>query len=316
VLYGHTIAHLNITPIPWFTQFINFFQGVPIFFALSGFLIWNSISKSKTFKDYAKKRFLRIYPELWMAVLIEIIAILIFYAGRIDIKWLTLFAFTQGSIFQFWTPNDLRGYGCGTPNGALWTIGVLIQYYVVAYFLFKFLHDRKTKVWICAMLFSMLFSFCVRYLNGVVPTVALKLVNQTVFPYLWMFIFPSFLAEHRTKILPFLAKYWYAFFLLALFEFFISVDIKLEYCFFRTISLCLFVIGFSYAFPSLNIKKDLSYGIYIYHMTVVNALIALGFTQTIGALITVIVLTFVVAYISTITIGNIVQKKKLELVAK
>jgi peptidoglycan/LPS O-acetylase OafA/YrhL len=76
------------------------------------------------------------------------------------------------------------------------------------------------------------------------------------------------------------------------------------------------VIGFSYAFPSLNIKKDLSYGIYIYHMTVVNALIALGFTQTIGALITVIVLTFVVAYISTITIGNIVRKKKLELVAK
>jgi peptidoglycan/LPS O-acetylase OafA/YrhL len=300
--------------IPWFTQFINFFYGVPIFFVLSGFLIWNSISKSKSYKDYAKKRFWRIYPELWVAVLIEIIAILIFYSNSLNIKWLTLFAFTQGSIFQFWTPVCLRGYGCGTPNGALWTIGVLIQYYVVAYFLFKFLHNSKTKIWICAMLGSVALSFFIGSLKGHIPTLALKLISQTVFPYLWMFIFPSFIAEHREKILPFLAKYWYAFSLLALFEFFISVDIKLEYRFFRTISLCLFVIGFSYAFPSLNIKKDLSYGIYIYHMTFVNALIAIGFTRTIWSLLIVIGLTFFVAYISTVTIGDIAHKRKQKLI--
>ena len=42
-----------------------------------------------------------------------------------------LFIFCQSSIFQFWTPNFLRGYGCGTPNGSLWTIGILIQFYII-----------------------------------------------------------------------------------------------------------------------------------------------------------------------------------------
>lgn len=40
VLYGHTLAHLGIDPIPVVGNFINFFYGVPIFFTMSGFLIW------------------------------------------------------------------------------------------------------------------------------------------------------------------------------------------------------------------------------------------------------------------------------------
>ena len=147
VLYGHSIYHLQLADIPVYGSFIRFFTGVPVFFTLSGFLIWKSIDRSNCFSAYAKKRFWRIFPELWVAVLVEIVCILLLYHQPIDWLQLGIFAIGQGTVFQFWTPDFLRGYGCGTPNGALWTITVLIQFYFVVYFLFKCLHKRKLAIW-------------------------------------------------------------------------------------------------------------------------------------------------------------------------
>lgn len=147
VLWIHALYHLELNNVPVLGSFIRFFSGVPIFFTLSGFLIWHSIGRSKTFMDYAKKRFWRIYPELWVAVAIEIIVLLLLYHQPID--WLQLSAFTvgQATFFQFWTPEFLRGYGCGSPNGALWTIAVLIQFYFCAFFLYKWLHGKRVFYW-------------------------------------------------------------------------------------------------------------------------------------------------------------------------
>lgn len=147
VLWIHTLSHMELTDIPIIGDFIVFFSGVPIFFTLSGFLIWHSIGSSKSFYEYVKKRFWRIYPELWVAVVIEILAILLFYSQPIDWPMLGLFTIGQSTIFQFWTPDFLRGYGCGTPNGALWTITVLIQFYFCAYYIYKWMHNRKIVVW-------------------------------------------------------------------------------------------------------------------------------------------------------------------------
>ena len=147
VLWGHTMAHLELEKIPVLDDIVMFFSGVPIFFSLSGFLIWHSIGHSNSYKDYAKKRFWRIYPELWVAVIIEILAIILLYRDHIDWTMLGLFTIGQSTIFQFWTPDFLRGYGCGTPNGALWTIAILIQYYFLAFFIYKWLHKRKLLVW-------------------------------------------------------------------------------------------------------------------------------------------------------------------------
>lgn len=146
VVYGHTLTHLHIESIPVLNDCINFFYGVPIFFTMSGFLIWQSVGRSRGFREYLGKRFWRIFPELWAAVAIELIVLLCLYHDSISWPQFVAFAITQGTIFQFWTPDCLRGYGCGTPNGALWTICVLIQFYFFVYFLYKVLHGRKTYV--------------------------------------------------------------------------------------------------------------------------------------------------------------------------
>ena len=112
---------------------------------MSGFLIWMSIARSTTFGQYCKKRFWRIFPELWVAVAVEIVAILLLYDHTIEWGKLSLFAVTQSTIFQFWTPDFLREYGCGCPNGSLWTICVLIQFYVIAFYVYKWLRGKKNK---------------------------------------------------------------------------------------------------------------------------------------------------------------------------
>ena len=60
VLYVHSVAHLSLDMPPIVTNVLGFFKGVPIFFTLSGFLIWFSIGRSSSFLDYARKRFWRI----------------------------------------------------------------------------------------------------------------------------------------------------------------------------------------------------------------------------------------------------------------
>ena len=78
VLFGHTVFHLEIPTSSLVNQISFFFQGVPVFFTMSGFLIWDSIGRSGNFIDYSKKRFWRIFPELWVAVLFEVIVLLFF----------------------------------------------------------------------------------------------------------------------------------------------------------------------------------------------------------------------------------------------
>ena len=150
VMVGHLITHLELPFSEAACHAISFYNGVPIFFIVSGFLIWLSVGRSASYGCYIRKRFWRIYPELWGAVVIEIISIIIFYSGW-NLKDLLVFAFTQGTIFQFWTPDSLREYGCGTPNGTLWTICVTIQFYIVSWFIYRNLHKKSVFIWITAV---------------------------------------------------------------------------------------------------------------------------------------------------------------------
>lgn len=65
VFLGHASEHLNISLPGLLMKPFSIIQGVPVFFLISGFLIWNSLNHNSAFKQFAKKRILRLYPELW-----------------------------------------------------------------------------------------------------------------------------------------------------------------------------------------------------------------------------------------------------------
>lgn len=277
---------------------------------MSGFLIWWSIGRSKSFGEYLKKRFWRIFPELWVAVAIELIVLLCLYHEPINWPQFGAFAITQSTVFQFWTPDCLRGYGCGCPNGSLWTICVLIQFYFFAYFVYKALHGRKVWIWLITLLVSIGMSMIVPLIQANLPEIAGKLIGQTLLPYFWMFLVASFVADKKDEALPFIKKYWWAFMAVLLLVRVTGVDFRAGYSVLSTILLFLCLTGAAYVFPKLNVKTDVSYGVYIYHMTVVNALIALGYTGNQWLLLIVFAITIILAWVSTKTVGKLSMRKK------
>lgn len=315
VVYGHTIAHLNLNLPEWVSFIISFFDGVPIFFTLSGFLIWGSIGRSGNFKDYCIKRFWRIYPELWIAVAVEMIVLLALYSKPIKWMQMALFAFGQGTIFQFWTPDFLRDYGCGCPNGSLWTICVLIQFYFVAYYTYKKLHNTSITRW--GIVFAMLVIISLTTECFYVDSLVFKLFRQTFIPYYWMFLFGASVAEFRQQFMLGIKKYWHVFVAATFLLMFIKFDIPTyHYGLLRTLFSFLACIGLGYLLPALNLKTDISYAVYIYHMTVVNAMIELGYTGKTSYLLITLVATAIVSYVSTKTIGEYSQMRKLKSVNK
>ena len=51
VIFFHLVTHLHISIHPIVDSIATYFRGVPIFFILSGFLIWFSIERSSNYKQ-------------------------------------------------------------------------------------------------------------------------------------------------------------------------------------------------------------------------------------------------------------------------
>lgn len=315
VMFGHLVEHLEL-PIDDTIFHISFFlRGVPIFFVISGFLMWFSIGRSKTYGQYLKKRLWRIYPELWVAVAVEIIVLIIVYEGW-NLKQLLLFAFGQGSIFQFWTPDSLRAYGVGTPNGALWTIGVMIQFYVVVWFFYKLMKNCSKWAWIIVFFASFGFSFLFGWITHDLFQIEIigKLYDQSFIKYFWLFFIGMFIAKFIDSFLPILTKYWYSFLLIAFLFFWTGWDLFSGYYLMWSIFLALGLIGFAYRYPLLSISPDISYAFFLYHMTVMNVFVNYKLIDDWIYALGVFAITVFVSFISTITVGKwSANRKKLSL---
>ena len=139
VMFGHMIEHLELGSAA--NGLVEFMvrvsqiipgRGVIIFFAISGYLAIPSIENCSLWQ-YCKKKFARIYPGLWFAFIINTAIISALYGMPQGLRDNLIYVITQTTFFQFYTGDWLRGYGAGTANGSLWTISVLIQFYIIAY---------------------------------------------------------------------------------------------------------------------------------------------------------------------------------------
>ena len=126
--------------------------------------------------------------------------------------------------------------------------------------------------------------------------------------------FPCWLlhAEFYDTIIPFLKEYWWTFLLVAvIWSYAIQFDINIGlYPLMGSLLCCATCFGFAYAFPRLNLRTDISYGIYLYHMVVINVFVQLGLTNHFGYFVGALGIILVCAYISTKTIGRMGLKLK------
>ena len=317
VCIQHTLSHLEIDlNIP----IIGNFPGVIVFFTTSGFLIYDSFTRNQNLKRYFKNRFLRIFPALWICFFLSILLLLIFkIINPLDLMSSTILKWVaaQITIFQFWTPDVLRNWGVGTPNGSLWTIPVEIQFYIALPFILL-MFKRVKIIYKLTLLMIVSISFNL-YLGASSNSETLidKLIGVSILPYLFYFIIGIIIREYwRFFKVFFINKfiYWIIIYLISCYIF----NIGPAYCprdFFGYIInflLAFVTISFAYSTPlfeKLLRHQDISYGIYIFHMLIVNSFVQLGYKKDVKYFFYSVLLTMMIAFLS----WNYIEKRALSL---
>jgi peptidoglycan/LPS O-acetylase OafA/YrhL len=133
VVLVHSAAHLGLGR-PAGLSLVEAFPGVPIFFAISGFLISASFERSRDVRSYTRNRMLRIYPGLWCVVLATVLVATLFGFGFLHLRALFWLACQMGGLI--YTPGFLRSFGMGSYNGALWSIPIELQFYFLLPFFY------------------------------------------------------------------------------------------------------------------------------------------------------------------------------------
>lgn len=318
IVHGH--EHFGIQSGKHIIELISIFPGVPIFFVISGFLISASWERSSSILSYFENRALRIYPALWVCLLISIISAYIVYpfnATHADFfKWII----AQISFGQFYNPEFLRGYGVGTLNGSLWTIPVELQFYLILPFLFYCFNKVKWNIYIVLpfVVFLMFINQIHLTLRERDFNIYIKLFGVTILPHLYMFMIGIILQKNILFVSKFLANKVLAWLMIY------AISVLLSYHFgynysgnytnpFLAILISLLTISFAYSntdfFGNLLKENDISYGIYIYHMVFVNFLLHINYLSPIYNFFLMILLTILMAFAS----WRIIEKPALKL---
>ena len=81
----------------------------------------------------------------------------------------------------------------------------------------------------------------------------------------------------------------------------------------QVLLICLMTVGFGYSFGKIRFKFDLSYGLYLYHMVVVDIFVQIGLVGNMGYVAAVYVIAVLCALISHYlvddTVSHIFNKK-------
>lgn len=321
VLVFHARDHLEIQNefLDYFvSDFLNFFPGIQIFFFISGFLIYNSFERNRNnVAQFFVNRFLRIYPALWVCFLFTVLLLLIDFNGNYqDLLSIPMlgWSLTQLSFLQFYTPDILRFWGLGTPNGSLWSISVEIQYYLIIPLLYLLLSKSK-RFWIPFSIIFLMSAFTNFYIGQISlnnPNLISKFGWVFIVTHLHYFLIGIIIKKYWDRLKPYFEHkflIWLTLYILT-YTFcnsFLDISFASHWIIsplhlVGNIMLAGITFSFAYSFYGVSSKllkgNDISYGLYIYHMLVINFLIHRNCLFEIKYLFLTILLTSILAILS------------------
>jgi peptidoglycan/LPS O-acetylase OafA/YrhL len=326
VMACHCNSHLHLGGTNLIWTIINCFPGVPIFFFVSGFLISKSYEHHNNLRIFYTNRCYRIYPELWVCFIISMLTV-IFSGYEIPINSRNLFGvISQLSCFQWYGISGISDYGVGVLNGSLWTISIEIQFYILLPLLYQFrLFSNKFAFLLFICFSSTLPHICQKVTQFYPATIGINyFVNLTLLPYLWMFLIGVWMQKNFSLIQKYLTDkllFWLTLYLVLLLIFNVcKIEAQsgiLPNVIFIILSCTVLSFAFSYRTLSNFLLKgnDISYGIYIYHMIIVNLIVEhILFVNPMFNFITAIILTTIISTISWQLVGEkYLQLKKKSL---
>ena len=138
--------------------------GVTLFFLLSGYGIYLSLSSSEArgclpgWRAFMKKRCIRIMPQYYVCITVLLIFMSTQMFSNEGLRHiLAYYTFTE----------NFSPVTHGSINGALWTMGVIFQFYLIAPFLYKAVRKNWLVSAIVSIVFTVICRFAVvRYLHN------------------------------------------------------------------------------------------------------------------------------------------------------
>lgn len=307
VAFSHIFWWMQV-PLPREVDLLlKCFPGVPVFFVVSGFLIARSYtSRQRGLLHYFGSRALRIYPALWLQYLLVILVMactggfaLSMLVEPLFWKWL-LSAMFIGSNFYAnlvtsWEPFTWTGLYRGYPADVLWTIPVELGFYLLVPLVFsKTLARWKLTSWLILLSFGASLAYAMHVgpmLRSASSASLTGMIHSSPLPYFWLFLTGATVATYWERLQVFFverAAWWLLAWALITGVYFAKngttvvdyrvpdLDIAL-----RALLLAGVVLALAHSWPRLSSwmrGRDLSYGLYLFHMPLPMGLYSAGIT--------------------------------------
>tara|TARA_B100000131_G_scaffold301668_1_gene324075 strand:+ start:260 stop:1351 length:1092 start_codon:yes stop_codon:yes gene_type:complete len=257
------------------------FYAVEIFFAISGYFIYQSLLRTKRFSNFGLKRYLRLAPAMYLGSLFIFITSFwiierplgLLYGTPSIVDLLPSLTFVQEGLLS-----RILGFEILSLDGSFWSIYVEVRFYFIVAFLYYFLKDKKLNLlfilfipWIFISIFDYNFDNNYQIITFLKPIFRSLVVKH----YGW-FLMGIFASKYKLK--PNLKNLKYLFFVI--FLAILSTGFKdLGNLLASTISAFLFIspifIRFLRSILSLKIFLFfgyISYPLYIIHQNFVTGL--------------------------------------------
>jgi peptidoglycan/LPS O-acetylase OafA/YrhL len=309
--------------LPSVVEFLlDAFPGVPVFFFLSGLLIYRSYGNAGGLAQFALNRGLRLLPALWTCVLLSLLSVWATgYALEGAGIWKILIWLTgQMTFVQFYNPSWLRDYGVGVVNGSLWTIAVEIQFYALTPLLWRSVQSARggaRTLLVLAAVFALGNLAYISLPRDVSDGLAGRLMMVSFVPWFYMFVLGAAVAMRPELIEASLSRplwQWLSVYVL-LAGATRALGLPLGNLVNPALVAALIpvVLHAGFARPGLAARwlhgSDISYGAYIYHMPVINVVLATGALVAWPAVFATLACTVILAALS----WRVVERPALRL---
>lgn len=291
VMFGHMVSLYEIK-LPFYIP-LRFIGGVPILFTLCGFLVTASYAKSKNVGEYFKKRFFRIFPPLWFSVWIGFVILLLFSNGEFPVGKAAVWTFLQGFALQY-TPGFAKEFGSGTFNGALWALFTEMQFYLLVPLFYRFMKNRKIKSWLVIGIVLIAVQIggtelaAASHSRGLILLWKRGILAQSSFFYIgcFLYVFKDTVLNRLIKYAPWLfVGYTFLYILWNIF------DIGILQMLATDCLLPILILTLGYFLGQHRLRYDISYGIYLYHVMIINIFLELQLALNIGTILLIVMLS-------------------------
>jgi peptidoglycan/LPS O-acetylase OafA/YrhL len=264
VVLIHAYDLSSSAPLSFLLRIFSPHFAVEGFFAISGFLIFASYDRCASLGEYVRNRAWRILPGYWLSTLFCLaiaFSLGCFHVGRFLLANLTFANFVQPNVPGVFDSNP----GNSAMNGALWTIKIELMFYasvpIIAWLCRRL--RRDAVLW---TLFVLSIAFRVIFASH--EKLSIQLPGQLSF-----FMIGALIYYH----LEWFKRHGWA--LMAVAALCLFIHDWTGWFFLRPAAVAALTLGACHLLPHVEGPArwgDFSYGTYILHYPIVQAMVALG----------------------------------------